>query len=87
VELKALRPFERARVSEAIEAQLPHEPLLPVRHRKPLPGVVPTFEHTPPLWELRVGNVRVFYDVDEAAREVTVRAIRTKGRKSTGEIV
>lgn len=39
------------------------------------------------VWQLRVGDFRVFYDVDEARREVVVRAIRRKGRKTTKEVL
>ena len=55
----------------AIEAQLSHEPLLETRNRKRL--------RPNPLapWELRVGNIRVFYDVQEPGI-VTVVAIGVK---------
>jgi mRNA-degrading endonuclease RelE of RelBE toxin-antitoxin system len=86
-ELALLRPFDRRRVAEAIEERLAREPLQQARHRKPLPGIVPPFEHVPPLWELRVGDYRVFYDVDDAERLVTIRAIRAKGRKTTDEVM
>lgn len=40
------------------------------------------------FWELRVGEYRVFYDVQEQARLVTVRAIRLKPpHKTTEEIL
>ena len=32
----------------------------------------------PPVWELRIGEYRVFYDIDEAARLVSVLAVREK---------
>ena len=32
----------------------------------------------PPIWELRVGAYRVFYDVDEDLNVVYVRAVREK---------
>jgi len=40
-----------------------------------------------PVWQLRVGDFRVFYDVDEQQQEVIVRAIRRKGSKTTKEIL
>jgi len=46
-------------------------------------NVEPGFEHVPPLWELRVGEYRVFYDVDEQANKVFVRAVRKKTPKQT----
>jgi len=35
---------------------------------------VPPFEAVPPIWELRVGNYRVFCDVDDEEQRVYVRA-------------
>lgn len=32
----------------------------------------------PPIWELRVGEFRVFYDVDEPSNMVYVRAVKRK---------
>ena len=45
-------------------------------------------EHMDPVWELRIGEYRVFYDVDEQASLVMVRAIRHKPpHKTTEEIL
>ena len=77
-ELNAIRPFDRRRVVEAIEDQLTHEPALASRNRKKLEGVTAPFDFDPPLWELRVGEWRVFYDVEPAAAAVVVRAVRRK---------
>ncbi len=42
----------------------------------------------PPIWELRVGDWRVFYDVEEKAGKVFVRAVRHKPpHKTTEEIL
>ena len=38
-----------------------------------------------PVWELRVGEYRVFYDVDDTEHVVTVRAIRHKPPHATTE--
>ena len=46
---------------------------------------VPGFAHDPPVWELRVGDFRVFYDVDEEAEVVNVRAVREKAHGQTTE--
>jgi len=41
-----------------------------------------------PIWELRLGEYRVFYDVDEAKSSVTIRAIRHKPpHKRTEEVL
>ena len=45
------------------------------------------WEHVPPVWQLRVEDWRVFYDVDERARQVIVRAVRRKGKILTEEIL
>jgi len=37
------------------------------------------------VWELRVGEYRVFYDVDSDRSVVIVQAVRRKGRRTTGE--
>jgi mRNA-degrading endonuclease RelE of RelBE toxin-antitoxin system len=82
---KATRDFERRRISEAIEQQLAHDPTTPKRNRKVLIGLEPDVEADPPIWELRVGDHRVFYDVDTAGNLVTVRAIREKPPHATTE--
>jgi len=41
-----------------------------------------------PVWELRINEYRVFYDVDDAAKQVVVRAVRRKPpHKTTEEIL
>ncbi len=53
-----------------------------------LEGLAPSFEAVPPIWELRVGEYRIFYDVDEDEKKVYVRAIRRKPpHKTTEEIL
>ena len=42
----------------------------------------------PPIWELRVGEHRIFYDVNVEERTVYVRAVRRKApHKTTKEIL
>jgi mRNA-degrading endonuclease RelE of RelBE toxin-antitoxin system len=87
-DLKTLRATERALILDRIELQLRHEPTRPTRNRKILVDLVPPWKHIPPVWELRVGEHRVFYDVDETSATVMVRAIRRKpAHKTTEEIV
>jgi hypothetical protein len=59
-----------------------HQPTLESRNRKMLAEAAPSFECEPPIWELRVGDFRVFYD-DESAAAVYVRAIREKPPRAT----
>lgn len=77
-ELHALRAYDHRIVLTAIEEQLMHQPTVSTRRRKCLVNLTPAFEHVPPVWELRVGEFRVFYDVDEPELKVHVRAVRRK---------
>ena len=86
-DLKRLRARGRARVVAEIERCLSEHPQEPSRNRKELAGLVPPWEHVKPVWELRVGDLRVFYDVDTGAQAVIVRAVRRKGRSTTREIL
>ena len=55
--LEKLTARERSTALRALERQLLHEPLIETRNRKPLrPNPVAP-------WELRVGNIRIFYEV------------------------
>jgi mRNA-degrading endonuclease RelE of RelBE toxin-antitoxin system len=67
---------ERTRVFTGIEQQLLREPLVETRNRKPLrPNPVAP-------WELRLGALRVFYEVrPEAPNVVRVLAIGKKQRQ------
>lgn len=86
-DLDGLRPFERIRIVEEIGQQLAEHPDVESARRKLLVGLVPPFEHVPPIWQLRVGEFRVFYDVDGETPEVVIRAVRRKGRQRTEEIL
>ena len=70
-ELRALPAYLRAQVRDAIERHLRHQPTLVSKSRiKRLRGL------SRPQYRLRVGEVRVFYDV--TTRAVEVLAIVTK---------
>jgi len=57
--LRFLTARERAWVLDETQLQLTHEPLTSTRNRKRLrPNAIAT-------WELRVGDLRVFYDLIE----------------------
>ena len=87
-EILAFPAFIRRQLVEAIESQLVHAPNVATRNRKPLRGLVPPWEHLDPTWEIRVGEYRVFYDVDEAAAVVHIRAVRHKPpHRTTGDIL
>jgi len=86
--LGELRAFDRKQVLNQIDAQLTHQPTVETRNKKKLVGLSPPWEHVNPVWELRVGEFRVFYDVDEEESRVVVCAIRRKPpHKTTEEIL
>lgn len=84
-DLTKLRAYDRKRVLDRIEAQLSHEPTRKTRNRKMLIGLVPPWQYVEPVWELRIGDYRVFYDVEECVSTVVVRAIRYKPPHKTME--
>ena len=87
-DLGRLRAFDRQRILDAIEQQLSAEPARVTRHRKVLAGLTPPFEAVAPVWQLSVGEYRVFYDVSVDAGKVYVRAVRHKpAHRTTGEIL
>jgi mRNA-degrading endonuclease RelE of RelBE toxin-antitoxin system len=86
-DFRRLPAFHRARVIAAIETQLSHTPEVVTRNRKLLVNLIPPWTAELPVWELRVGSYRVFYDVSEAEMVVSVRAIRKKPPGSTTEEV
>lgn len=74
--LRYLSARQRALVLDVVLQQLSHQPTLPTRNRKLLRAnaVAP--------WELRIGEIRVYFDVEEAPEAiVTVRAVGVKVRE------
>jgi mRNA-degrading endonuclease RelE of RelBE toxin-antitoxin system len=87
-DLKKLTAYHRRLIVDTMEEQLGAEPTRSTRNRKMLVNLVPPWTAEPPIWELRVGEHRIFYDVSEAERIVYVRAIRRKPRgRRTEEIL
>jgi mRNA-degrading endonuclease RelE of RelBE toxin-antitoxin system len=86
-DLQSLRKYDSRRIVDEVDAQLTLEPTTPSARRKLLEGLVPPWDAVPPIWQLRVDDFRVFYDVDEERQEVIVRAVRHKGTKRTEEIL
>ncbi len=77
-DFRRLRAYDRRIVLDAIETHLVYEPHVETRQRKLLHNLVPPFEAIPPIWQLRVGLLRVFYNVNEEDHCVVVRAVRQK---------
>lgn len=87
-DLRALRAYDRNTILDEIEGQLSHEPTKASRNRKLLAGLIPPWDAPEPVWELRVGEFRVFYDVNHEQKKVVVQAVRRKpAGKQTEEIL
>ena len=86
-DLGTLRAYDVRRILDEVDAQLTTLPLNPSRRKKRLEGLTPPWDSVQPVWQLRVGDFRVFYDVDEAQRTVVVRAIRRKSPRTTEEVL
>jgi len=66
---------QRTTVLDSVDEQLTYEPLVETRNRKPM--------RPNPLapWELRIGNMRAYYDVEEEPEPVVyIRAVGIKDR-------
>ena len=87
-DLERIPIFYRNQILDAVENQLAHTPDSPTKNRKLLANLIPPWEAVPPVWELRAGEYRVFYDVSEEQSKVYVRAVRRKPRgKKTEDIL
>lgn len=77
-DLRYLSRYEQAIVLDGIEEHLPHQPDVKTRNRKPLrPNELAD-------WALRLGDLRVFYDVDTQERLVIIKAV---GRKRHNRLI
>jgi mRNA-degrading endonuclease RelE of RelBE toxin-antitoxin system len=71
-DLRSLAKFDQQRIVAAVENQLPHQATMQSRNRKRLrPNQLAE-------WELRVGDFRVFYDVDTGRAVAKIKAIGYK---------
>ena len=77
--LKGLTTHQRAIVIDQVEQQLTHQPMCETRNRKPMrPNSIAP-------WELRIGRLRVYYDVDKSPDAVVrIRAVGVKERTHVG---
>ncbi len=70
--LQAFTAREQRIIRDALIEQLSNEPTVPTRNRKEMrPNWLA-------IWELRIGDFRVYYDVDEDESIVDIRAIGIK---------
>jgi mRNA-degrading endonuclease RelE of RelBE toxin-antitoxin system len=77
-ELAAIKLFYRRQIVDSIEGQLIHHPNVETRNRKVLTALKADFEHNEPVWELRVRNYRIYYDINDETKTVVIRAVREK---------
>ena len=73
--LQILTKRQQKTVLDEVDEQLTHQPTVETRNRKPMrPNPVAP-------WELRIGDLRVYYDVHEEPRQlVIVTAVGVKER-------
>jgi mRNA-degrading endonuclease RelE of RelBE toxin-antitoxin system len=84
-DLKKIPMYYRNQIFDAIEEQLAHEPGTGTKNRKLLENLIPPWQGVAPIWELRVGEYRVFYDGSLPELVVYVRAVRRKTRGAKTE--
>lgn len=83
-DVKRLPTHHRCRILAAIETLLVERPTTPSRNRKLVVNLARLGTTEVPIWELRVADFRVFYDVAVKERTVYVRVVR---RKPAGKMV
>ena len=73
--LRALTARQRKTVLDTVDEQLTHQPTVETKQRKPMrPNPVAP-------WELRIGNLRVYYDIEETQEAIVfIRAVGIKER-------
>jgi len=74
---RALTKHQQVTVLDTVEKQLQYQPAIETRNRKPMrPNPIAP-------WELRIGNLRVYYDIeDDPEYVVYIRAIGIKERNN-----
>ena len=88
IDLKKISLFYRNRIMDEIEVQLSNDPTEITKNKKILINLSPPWTGLSIVRELRVGEYRIFYDVDEIKRVVFIRAVRKKPPgKTTEEIL
>lgn len=73
--LRRLKANQRSTVLDSVDEQLSYQPDVETRNRKPMrPNPVAP-------WELRIGNLRVYYDFSQEPEKIVyIRAIGIKDR-------
>ena len=86
-ELTVIRAFDRRRIVDEINNELRIDADCETKRKKRLDGVLAGFAFVPPLWELKSGDYRVYYDVSRGDLTVYIRAVRLKGTRTTTEVI
>lgn len=73
--LRALTARQRSIVFDTVDDELAHQPAVETRNRKPMrPNPIAP-------WELRIGDLRVYYDIEEEVEKcVLILAVGIKDR-------
>jgi mRNA-degrading endonuclease RelE of RelBE toxin-antitoxin system len=73
-QLQVLEAGPTRAVLDSVDEQLQHQPTVETRNRKPMrPNPIAP-------WELRIGHLRVYYEVDTARSVVRILAVGVKER-------
>ena len=75
--IRKLPADRQATVMDQLEERLAHQPAVPARNRKPMD---PEKKLYVAPWELRLGDVRVYYAVEDEPKKVVVVAVGIKKR-------
>ena len=71
-DLQQFKKYEQNQILDGIDQQLRYQPTVETRNRKQLRP------NTTAAWELRIGDFRVLYDVDEQVSIVEIKRIGEK---------
>jgi mRNA-degrading endonuclease RelE of RelBE toxin-antitoxin system len=71
-DLKSFRKFEQQKIISGIESQLKYEPIVETRNRFRMR------QNDVAEWELRIDKYRVFYNVENVIRIVSIEVIGLK---------
>ena len=71
-DLESFKKFEQTIIVDGVESQLQYEPTVETRNKKKLRS------NAVAAWELRIGRFRIFYNVHEEEKKVSIEAIGFK---------
>src|SRR5439155_21155581 len=86
-EIARLRAVERRGILNAVEQYLAHKPTEATGRKKMLRDEVSPWHKLRQDWQNRVGDFRVYYDVNEAEKTAIVRSVCRKDSSRTEELL